>query len=118
MPADTNAVVLDARTEGPPPSTAVAPKPAAAPTVLSRRKQRQMETYIAKKLKRDARPALMERLQKAAYSGEGLQSTKNLLLPVSLGPKGMGQRSYTVYLCLEQTKLVQAVRTRTSGHGG
>lgn len=52
-----------------------------APTISSRR-QKLMDNYISKKLKKDARPLLMERLQNAAYLGEGLQSTKKLLLPV------------------------------------
>lgn len=53
---------------------------------ISKRKKKQFEKYLAKKLKKDARPELYERLKKCSFDlGSGvnpvlLQSTKNLKL--------------------------------------
>lgn len=67
---------------------------------MGQRRQRQLQNYIAKKLKKEARPELLERLQKAAYAGNGLQSTKNLLVPVP----SLCQLLVGNHYCVEQTR--------------
>lgn len=52
------------------------------PTKLSKRKAKQLEKYLAKKLKIDQRPALIEQLQQFTCKTDALQSTKSLLVPV------------------------------------
>jgi ATP-dependent RNA helicase DHX37/DHR1 len=79
VPLDTNAPVLE-RTNEVAPTSVLAQKP----TLMSAscgRKQKLLEKYIAKKLKKEARPELMARLGQLAFSNEALQSTKQLLVP-------------------------------------
>lgn len=53
-----------------------------APSRMSKRKQKQFDKYLQKKLKKDARPELLARLQKSAFKADTLQSTKQLAVPV------------------------------------
>lgn len=68
---------------------------------MCKRKEKALEKYIEKKLKKDNRPILFDRLQKASVSSEKLQSSKKLrspkadTLPSSEGKEELGAASNT-----------------------
>jgi hypothetical protein len=47
---------------------------------LPTKREKEFEKYLNKKLKKEERPAIFERLQQLEFSSKSLQSTKNLVV--------------------------------------